>query len=88
MLACLSVVFGRGWPPTHPFAMNPGEGRRGISGPPADTQQAAALPVLPLISTDPTPPQEILVEGSGEEARAVGVRLADGRVYRWGLPDC
>lgn len=27
-------------------------------------------------------PQEILVEGSGEAARAVGVRLADGRVFR------
>lgn len=26
--------------------------------------------------------REILVEGEGEEARAVGVRLADGRVYR------
>ncbi|KAL4439820.1 hypothetical protein ABPG75_002821 [Micractinium tetrahymenae] len=26
--------------------------------------------------------KEILVEGSGEEARAVGVRLADGRVFR------
>jgi hypothetical protein len=26
--------------------------------------------------------QEIVVEGSGEAARAVGVRLADGRVYR------
>lgn len=28
-------------------------------------------------------PQEIVLEGSGEDARAVGVRLADGRVFRW-----
>lgn len=26
--------------------------------------------------------KEIIVEGSGEDAKAVGVKLADGKVYR------
>lgn len=28
--------------------------------------------------------REIVTEGAGDDVRAVGVRLADGRVFRWG----
>jgi hypothetical protein len=45
-----------------------------------------ALPTCPHLAPRRPVLQEIIVEGSGEEARAVGVRLADGRVFRWAWP--